>query len=121
MLRLTSAALALLLVAAAPGMAQDEGAAGWFYDGNEFLRRCEGAPSLAEAYVMGIADGVQYGGHSATDYRGLRYCSPQGATSRQYRDIACSYVVDHPGTRHEPAATLIMESLFAAWPCIGQP
>lgn len=121
MLRLMPAVLAVQLLTAMPGLAQDQGAAGWFYDGNELLARCEGAPSSVEAYIMGIADGVQYGGQNATEYRGYRYCSPQSATSRQYRDLACSYIADHPGTRHEPAATLIMEALFSAWPCIGSP
>jgi hypothetical protein len=118
-LRLVFAIMAGLLATSSAGLAFDQGAAGWFYDGNELLERCHGAPSLAEAYVTGIADGVQYGGTNAGDYRGYRYCSPQGATSRQYRDLVCSYIEDHPASRQQPGATLIMEALFSAWPCVG--
>ncbi|MBE0582059.1 Rap1a/Tai family immunity protein [Devosia sp.] len=119
MSRLLSAVLVLLLMPGSVSLAFDQGAAGWFHDGNELLEQCDGAPSLAEAYVMGIADGTQYGGENAENYRGYRYCSPQGATSRQYRDLACTYVEDHPERRQEPGATLIMEALFSAWPCLG--
>jgi hypothetical protein len=50
-----------------------QGAAGWFYTGNKLLERCHGAPSLAEAYIMGTVDGAQYGGELAGDYKGHRY------------------------------------------------
>lgn len=119
MLRLVFAVLLGWLAAGSVSPAFDQGAAGWFYDGNELLERCNGAPSLAEAYVTGIADGVQYAGTNAEGYRGYRYCSPQGATSRQYRDLVCLYIEDHPASRQQPAATLIMEALFSAWPCVG--
>lgn len=119
MSRLFLAVLVSLLAPASASLAFDQGAAGWFHDGNELLEQCHGAPSLAEAYVMGIADGTQYAGERAESYRGYRYCSPQGATSRQYRDLACTYIQDHPERRQEPGATLIMEALFSAWPCLG--
>lgn len=121
MLRSIYLALGLSVAVAAPIMAFDQGAAGWFYDGNELLERCGGAPSLAEAYISGIADGTQYGAEHANDYEGYRYCSPRGATSRQYRDLVCSYLDDHPGSRQKPAAELTLEALFSAWPCLGSP
>lgn len=119
MLRLVFAILIALAAMNSAPLAFDEGAAGWFHDGNELLERCHGAPSLAEAYVTGISDGVQYGATYAADYSGYRYCSPQGATSRQYRDLVCSYIEAHPESRQQPGATLIMEALFSAWPCLG--
>lgn len=112
-------ALVLVLATGSASLSFDQGAGGRFYDGNKLLERCQGAPSIAEAYVMGIVDGSQYGAEWSAGYRGYRYCSPQGATSRQYRDLACDYVKDHPGTRQMTASTLVLEALFSAWPCLA--
>ena len=110
---------AIVLATVTASFSFDQGFIGRFYDGNKLLERCEGAPSIAEGYIMGIVDGSQYAAEWSAGYHGYRYCSPQGATSRQYRDLACDYVKNHPESRQMTASTLVLEALYSAWPCPG--
>ena len=112
-------AWAIVLATVTASFSFDQRFIGRFYDGNKLLERCEGAPSIAEGYIMGIVDGSQYAAEWSAGYHGYRYCSPQGATSRQYRDLACDYVKNHPESRQMTASTLVLEALYSAWPCPG--
>src|SRR5579871_1061051 len=105
--------------------------------GNELLYLCQANPSFVTGYVTGVAEAAdrdvvvviaQYsagppGGMMKTqadaeawvarlkavtkDIR--RFCSPEGATRAQTKDVVCKYLQDNPARRHLTGAYLVKE------------
>lgn len=63
-------------------------------------------------YVAGVIDG---NARLSPVERG--YCLPENGTLAQFGDVFLKYLVDHPETRHHPAAFLTRTALRDAFRC----
>lgn len=81
-----------------------------FYSGNDLLARLTG-DSSAQYHALGFVMGV----HDALD--SIVFCTSTTVTAGQVRDLVRLSLERDPANRHKPAATLIVNTLQAVWPC----
>lgn len=62
----------------------------------------------AVGYVDGVADAAGRLGF---------VCYPTGVDDGQIREVVANYLRDHPERLHDPAGTLVLNSLFEAYAC----
>lgn len=86
-----------------------------FFDGNDLHEACESRRALAQAYVMGVTDGMDSYGVTANG--NIPFCVPSDVRAKQTADIACNYLRDNPEKRQYSAASNIFVALVAAFPC----
>lgn len=84
-----------------------------FRIGNELYEECERSPNLAYTYTFGFIDSHEL----FEPILPRQFCVPRGVTGKQAFDIACSYLKNHPESRHLPAAMLLNRAFTQAWPC----
>jgi len=86
--------------------------------GNDLLQVCKSVPDDPDAvdgcdtYIIGATDALDLVAQHLTNI-----CRPQHHAIQQLRDIAVSWLEEHPEERHRPAAKLIALALAEAWPC----
>lgn len=99
--------LAMLLVQTASG-AQVLAVA----QGNDLFSECRDRDEKCVPYVTGVADTLELVAPHLTNI-----CRPKAATIEQAFDVLLSWLEDHPGERHRPAAKLAGLAFAEAWPC----
>jgi hypothetical protein len=103
--------------------------------GNELLETCEAQDDLARfgfciGYISGVIEGMKWGvaapllmsGQTAqeADKTGgmfLGFCSPEGGTLGQYKDVVVLYLRNNPAERHNTARTQVQSALSEVYPC----
>lgn len=86
-----------------------------FFEGNDLHELCETKRALAQAYVMGVTDGMD--SYGVTSDGNSPFCVPPNVRSKQISDIACNYLRDNPEKRQYSAASNIFAAVLAAFPC----
>ena len=93
-----------------------------FESGDQFLAKCDQSADFCSGFVEAAADAMNAARSSGGTVGGWTACIPAGAMSDQVRDIAMTYLRNHPEQRHASAASLIASALANAFPCPpGQP
>ena len=93
---------------------QNAHAGSFFLSGNDLYTYINGDNAYdkgsALGFVVGIADGEE-------SQKRPRICISDQVTRGQVRDVVKKYLTEHPEQRHFTAASLVIESLMAAFPC----
>src|SRR6516162_6484215 len=108
---LPAAAIALLV-----GRAEAQGVVA-FESGDQLLAKCDRSADFCIGFVEAIADAMNAARSSGGTIGGWTACIPSGAMSDQVRDIAMTYLRNHPEQRHASATSLIANALANAFPC----
>ena len=75
--------------------------------GNDLKQYCTVAPNgLCAGYVAGVTEATQ-----------ALFCFPPGVTKRQIRDVAVTYLNNHPERLHLLAPSLVINAMRNAFPC----
>lgn len=82
-------------------------------DGNGLLAMCS---SEGAYYRLGVCDGYILGAANVGLVAKL-FCSPNGVTKGQIRDIVVSGLRNDPVNRHQGSVSLVIKYLSAAYPC----
>lgn len=82
-----------------------------FVHGNDLFSECRNRDEKCVAYVTGVADTLEMVAPHLTNI-----CRPRAATIEQAFDVLMSWLEDHPGERHRPAAKLAGLAFAEAWP-----
>jgi hypothetical protein len=96
--------------------------------GNELLNLCAAAPGSGEhrecrGYVLGVTSGANMmmagmrQNHSQSDAYPLLFCVSPSVSTARLVDIAVAYLKAHPSERRYDAASEVLLSLRAAFPC----
>jgi hypothetical protein len=106
--------IALLPKAAVTGAVYAQYTPGGYHDRNYLQRICTDGRSASAHYIIVVSDS-----HAAFVDRGVTpsICKPNGVTITQTTDVVCKYLADNPQDRHLQAASLVVFSLEAAFPC----
>lgn len=109
-----------------------------FVDGNRIQDWCESKSSLISGYVGGVVDQSradakaafqEHGRASETSTAGGEAavnifnaivgnaCPPSDAIMKQFIDITCRYVDQHPEHRQKDGPELVRDALSEAWSC----
>lgn len=96
-----------LLCAAAMLAAPAAGA--YIVHGHDLHEVCSTDAEVCQAYVVGVLEGF--------DASGKLICLPSGSSGEQYMVIFTNYLQAHPERLHEPAARLLLDSIFETYPC----
>jgi len=87
-----------------------------YVDGNYLLNLCENDDIVPRtfclAYITGVSDTSQ-----SKNWKGLRYCKPNGVVPGQMKKIVTKYLNNHPEKLHLAAYILIQNALLDAFPC----
>jgi hypothetical protein len=87
-----------------------------FLTGSELYDHCQRASSLVcVSYVMGIADTIASQANLGAIPR--QFCMDENVTGRQVTDVVVRYLTDHPDSRHNSAASIVVPALREAFPC----
>ena len=93
-----------------------------FESGDQLLAKCDQSADFCMGFIEATADAMNAAHSSGGTVGGWTACIPAGAVSDQVRDIAMTYLRNHPEQRHASAASLIASALANAFPCPpGQP
>ena len=93
-----------------------------FESGDRLLAKCDQSADFCFGFVEAIADAMNAARSSGGTVGGWTACIPSGTANDQVRDIAMTYLRNHPEQRHASAASLIASALANAFPCPpGQP
>ena len=93
-----------------------------FESGDQFLAKCDQSADFCMGFIEATADAMNAAHSSGGTVGGWTACIPAGAMSDQVRDIAMTYLRNHPELRHASATSLIANALANAFPCPpGQP
>lgn len=77
-----------------------------FYSGNELYQHR--GSLLFLGYVAAVHDSLKFE---------MEFCSPQGVTVGQMRDIVEKYLRENPENRNQQAHLLVRSAFVAVWPC----
>lgn len=95
-----------------------------FYDGNELHDLCKTNRAMTFGFTAGLVDATAASLYSSQSISGdfvflkSPFCIPDKATLSQVTDVICQSLDQHPASRHAQAATLAVNALTAAWPCL---
>lgn len=79
--------------------------------GNDLKRECDPQARLAMHYwCAGFLEGVAV-------MNGSAFCTPDGVTVGQMRDVLLKYLDTHPAHRHRDYRAITLEALVRAFPC----
>lgn len=95
------------------------------YSGNKLLEYCKGTgPSeagfdpvdygICVGYLAGVNDAEQV---SAAMWHNGTFCTPEGTTPEQRRQVFLRYMDQRPEAWHSVAAILATLAFIEAWPC----
>lgn len=103
---------------------------GQFETGNDLYTLCKQydyySQGVCSGYIMGVHDLVAHLQKSVSSedkqplWRLNEVCGSGEVTSGQVRDEVTKYLRDHPETRDQSAAQLIIIALLASFPCDDQ-
>ena len=82
--------------------------------GNNLKDFCDEDLFACSVYTGGVTDLTQF-----HPYPQLTFCTPKGVTYGQMGEVVKKYLTDNPARLHRPAAELVLESMFEAFPCKG--
>lgn len=79
-------------------------------DGNMLHSQCQSGHGFDTPYIVGVMGGLNQSGSQ-------QFCLPMNSNGRQYRDVVCKGLVDHPEYRAFDASVLTHAFLAEAFPC----
>jgi hypothetical protein len=92
-------------------------ASGYYNDGNRLLRECEGEDVLGcYGYLAGMNDAISLWRVVVED-ESPRVCIPLQVTLAQLQKVVVKHLRANPENLHKPAAGLVTEAYFKAFPC----
>ena len=113
-MKLSSVAVAAVLVVATPAAAQAPATASAFMTGNRLYEYCKDENANCVGYVAGVADIL-----SAQNGEGIHdgACAPDGMTIEQVIRAFQNYARDHPASLSFIGANVVLLGLREAFPC----
>jgi hypothetical protein len=84
----------------------------YFDTGNQLYSNC----TSDKSFELGVCIATVSGAYDMMSYLSLACGSPK-VTRRQVVDVIVQYLRNNPEKRHQPAATLILPAIAAAFPC----
>jgi Rap1a immunity proteins len=87
-----------------------------FETGNQLYSRCQqDRRGSCTAFVVGVSDTIET--VQSDVGRKAVICKDEGVTKSQITDVVIKHLSDHPETRHDAAARIVILALSKAFPC----
>lgn len=87
--------------------------------GNDLLSWCDDEPGFGSGICNGFITGVTYGiqADRALSKRSMPFCTRDGVSRGQIKDVVIAFIKAHPSVRDQSAAGLIEFAMIEAFPC----